>query len=157
MAWLDTVFTSYAAGCGDPNPPIGGFIEGFDSAVEGATIHYSCRPGLVPRAQMRAACANMSWSPDPATLECKEPSPGKVKTDCNAGKLWWLHILPINSENSLLTIACILSLNHSQASVTALVIYTESCGKLGNNVICINKLWGTKDSLADECQYNIEQ
>ena len=85
---LDTVFTSYAAGCGDPNPPIRGFIEGFDSAVEGATIHYSCRPGLVPRAQMRAACTNMSWSPDPATLECREPPPGKVKTDCNAGKLW---------------------------------------------------------------------
>jgi len=74
-------------GVGDPNPPIRGFIEGFDSAVEGATIHYSCRPGLVPMAQMRAACTNMSWSPDPATLKCREPRPGKV-TDCNAGKLW---------------------------------------------------------------------
>ena len=91
MAWLDTAFTSHAAGCGDPNPPIRGFIEGFDSAVEGATIHYSCRPGLVPVAQMRAACTNMSWNPDPATLECREPRahPGNVKTAC---KLWWIAI-----------------------------------------------------------------
>jgi len=88
LARLDTVFTSYAAGCGEPNPPDSGLIEGFDSAVEGATIYYSCRPGLVPMAQIRAVCTNMSWSPDPTTLECREPPSGNMKTDCTVCKLW---------------------------------------------------------------------
>jgi len=51
------------------------FIEDFQSAAEGSTIAYSCSPGLVPTAQM-SVCTGMTWRPDPATLECREPLPG---------------------------------------------------------------------------------
>ena len=61
------------AGCGEPIPPSRGSIDNFQSAAEGATITYSCSPGLVPRSQMSAVCTNMTWRPDPATLQCMEP------------------------------------------------------------------------------------
>jgi len=69
-------FFFHVAGCGEPNPPSSGLVENFQSAAQNATITYSCSPGLVPRAQMRAVCTNMSWSPDPAALHCREPPPG---------------------------------------------------------------------------------
>ena len=68
----------YTAGCGQPTPPSRGSIEDFQSAAEGATITYSCSPGLVPRTQMSAVCMNMTWRPDPASLECREPLPGEL-------------------------------------------------------------------------------
>ena len=55
-----------------------GSIDNFQSAAEGATITYSCSPGLVPRSQMSAVCTNMTWRPDPATLQCREPFPGEL-------------------------------------------------------------------------------
>ena len=61
------------AGCGEPIPPSRGSIDNFQSAAEGSTITYSCSPGLVPRTQMSAVCTNMTWRPDPASLECREP------------------------------------------------------------------------------------
>ena len=61
------------AGCGEPIPPSRGSIDNFQSAAEGATITYSCSPGLVPGIRMSAVCTNMTWRPDPATLYCKEP------------------------------------------------------------------------------------
>ena len=59
--------------CIEPIPPSRGSTDNFQSAAEGATITYSCSPGLVPRTQMSAVCTNMAWRPDPATLQCKEP------------------------------------------------------------------------------------
>ena len=59
-------------GCREPTPPSRGSINNFPSAAEGATITYSCSPGLVPRSQIRAVCINMTWRPDPATLQCRE-------------------------------------------------------------------------------------
>jgi len=73
----------YAAGCMNPNPPKRGVIEGFDSAEENATLTYRCSPDLVPRVQMSSVCTNMSWSPDPSTLECREPLPGRLGIDIN--------------------------------------------------------------------------
>ena len=67
-----------AAGCREPTPPSRGSIDNFQSAAEGATITYSCSPGLVPRTQMSAVCTNMAWRPDPATLQCREPIPGEL-------------------------------------------------------------------------------
>ena len=64
---------SLTAGCMEPTPPSRGSIDNFQSAAEGATITYSCSPGLVPRSQMSAVCTNMAWRPDPATLQCREP------------------------------------------------------------------------------------
>ena len=61
------------AGCMEPIPPSRGSIDNFQSAAEGATITYSCSPGLVPRTQMSAVCTNLIWRPDPATLQCREP------------------------------------------------------------------------------------
>jgi len=65
------------AGCGEPIPPSGVFIENFQSAAEGSTITYSCSPGLVPTAQI-SVCTSLTWRPDPATLECREPLPGET-------------------------------------------------------------------------------
>ena len=65
---------SLTAGCMEPIPPSRGSIDNFQSAAEWATITYSCSSGLVPRTQMSAVCTNMTWRPDPATLECREPS-----------------------------------------------------------------------------------
>ena len=65
-------------GCMEPIPPSRGSIGNFQSAAEGATITYSCSPGLVPRTQMSAVCTNMAWRPDPATLQCREPLPGEL-------------------------------------------------------------------------------
>ena len=79
-SWFGTVIC-YAAGCMNPNPPIRGFIEGFDSAEENATLTYRCSPDLVPRVQMSSVCTNMSWTPDPSTLECREPLPGWLGID----------------------------------------------------------------------------
>ena len=62
-----------SAGCEEPTPPSRGSIDNFQSAAEGATIAYSCSPGLVPRTQMSAVCTNMTWRPDHASLECREP------------------------------------------------------------------------------------
>ena len=62
----------YPAGCEEPIPPSGVFIDGFQSAAEGSTVAYSCSPGLVPTPQM-SVCTNMTWRPDPATLQCREP------------------------------------------------------------------------------------
>ena len=56
-----------------PIPPSRGSIADFQSAAEGANITYSCSPGLVPRTQMSAVCTNVTWRPDPATLQCREP------------------------------------------------------------------------------------
>ena len=61
------------AGCVEPTPSSRGSIDNFQSAAEGTTITYSCSPGLVPRTRMSAVCINMTWRPDPATLECREP------------------------------------------------------------------------------------
>ena len=79
-SWFGTVIC-YAAGCMNPNPPKRGFIEGFDSAEENATLTYHCSPDLVPRVQMSSVCTNMSWTPDPSTLECREPLPGWLGID----------------------------------------------------------------------------
>ena len=68
-----TILYNTTAGCGEPTPPSRGSIENFQSAAEGATITYSCSPGLVPRTQMSAVCTNMTWRPDPATLQCSVP------------------------------------------------------------------------------------
>ena len=70
-----------SAGCREPTPPSRGSINNFQSAAEGATITYSCSPGLVPRTQMSAVCTNMAWRPDPATLQCREP--GKILYVCD--------------------------------------------------------------------------
>ena len=69
-------------GCMQPTPPSRGSIDNFQSAAEGATITYSCSPGLVPRTQMSAVCTNMIWRPDPATLQCEEPLPGEIGEYC---------------------------------------------------------------------------
>ena len=66
-------YYNFTAGCGEPTPPSRGSIGNFQSAAEGATITYSCSPGLVPRTRMSAVCMNMTWSPDPAILKCREP------------------------------------------------------------------------------------
>ena len=66
------------AGCMEPTPPSRGSIDNFQSAAEGSTITYSCSPGLVPRSQMSAVCTNMTWRPDPVTLQCREPLPGEL-------------------------------------------------------------------------------
>ena len=73
-----TILHNTTAGCGEPIPPSRGSIDNFQSAAEGATITYSCSPGLVPRSQMSAVCTNMAWRPDPATLQCMEPLPGEL-------------------------------------------------------------------------------
>ena len=67
-----------AADCVVPTPPGNGSIDNFQSAAEGANITYSCSPGFVPRTQMSAVCMNMTWRPDPATLQCREPLPGEL-------------------------------------------------------------------------------
>ena len=61
-----------SAGCGEPTPPSRGSIDNFQSAAEGATMTYSCSPGLVPGTQMSAVCTNMTWRPDPVTLQCRK-------------------------------------------------------------------------------------
>ena len=68
-----TILHNTTAGCGDPISPSRGSIDNFQSAAEGATVTYSCSPGLVPRTQMSAVCTNMTWRPDTATLQCREP------------------------------------------------------------------------------------
>ena len=73
-----TILYNTTAGCMEPIPPSRGSIDNFQSAAEGATITYSCSSGLVPRTQMSAVCTNMTWRPDPATLECREPLPGEL-------------------------------------------------------------------------------
>ena len=67
-----------SAGCGEPTPPSRGFIDNFQSAAEGATITYSCSSGLVPGTQISAVCTNVTWKPDPSTLECREPISGEL-------------------------------------------------------------------------------
>ena len=68
-----TILYNTAAGCMGAIPPSRGSIDNFQSAVEGATITYSCSQGLFPGTEMSAVCTNMTWKPDPATLQCKEP------------------------------------------------------------------------------------
>ena len=77
------------AGCGEPTPASRGFIDNFQSAEEGSTITYSCSPGLVPRTLMSAVCTNMTWRPDPATFQCREPLPGELGKYDIVGDFRW--------------------------------------------------------------------
>ena len=72
---VSTQLLFFSGGCEEPVLLSESFIVTFQSAIEGATITYRCSPGLLPREQMSSVCTNMSWKPDPATLECTEPPP----------------------------------------------------------------------------------
>ena len=59
------------ADCGDPSPPMNGFVMPYDSTLEGSQIVFQC---LVPSQQMMSVCmADGNWTPDPAELVCREP------------------------------------------------------------------------------------
>ena len=60
------------ADCGDPSPPMDGFVMAYDSTLEGSQIVFQCNPGRVPSQQIMSVCAaNNSWTPDPADLVCR--------------------------------------------------------------------------------------
>ena len=64
-----------SAGCGDPTPPVNGSIVEFVNAVVGSQILYSCDPGFLPEGLRTSICSsNMSWHPNPADFQCRNPS-----------------------------------------------------------------------------------
>ena len=65
---------SIPADCGDPSPPINGFVMAYNSILEGSQIVFQCSPGFVPSQQMMSVCmADGIWTPNPAELLCREP------------------------------------------------------------------------------------
>ena len=72
-------FPPYTVSCGELTPPPSGYLNGYESTVEGSEIYYSCNTGLVPVEQMVTVClANGEWTPNPAEHNCTEPSTCKV-------------------------------------------------------------------------------
>ena len=67
----------HSAGCGDPSPPVNGSIVEFVCVVVGSQILYSCDPGhgFLPEGLRTSMCSsNMSWHPNPADFQCRNPS-----------------------------------------------------------------------------------
>ena len=60
------------ADCGDPSPPLNGFVMAYDSTLEDSQIVFQCNPGFTPSRQMMSVCmADGIWTPNPAELECR--------------------------------------------------------------------------------------
>ena len=65
-------FIPVLADCGDPSPPLNGFVMAYDSTLEDSQIVFQCNPGFTPSRQMMSVCmADGIWTPSPTDLECR--------------------------------------------------------------------------------------
>ena len=61
----------YAVDCGTPTIINNSLIVSYNSTLEGSTLLFSCKNGLIPDNEVIAVChKNASWTPSPVDHNC---------------------------------------------------------------------------------------
>ncbi len=61
----------YIVDCGEPRPPINGFVVNFDNTRSGYTATYRCYNGYIPRDLQTTTCTDARvWIPEPEEYNC---------------------------------------------------------------------------------------